>query len=68
MGGARYLRQLLNRYDGDIELTLAGYNAGPTAVERYGDVPPFPETRRYVETVSGLLASAHARSRGTGSH
>lgn len=55
-------------YDGDIELTLAGYNAGPTAVARYGDVPPYPETRRYVKTVSGLLASARARARQTGNH
>lgn len=50
-GGSRYLRSLLDRFDGDLELALAGYNAGPLAVERYGGVPPFPETVSYVEHV-----------------
>jgi soluble lytic murein transglycosylase-like protein len=66
MAGARYLSQLLDRYDGNIELTLAGYNAGPTAVARYGAVPPFRETRRYVKTVKGLLAAAHSSAHRTG--
>ena len=66
MAGARYLRRLLDRYDGNIELTLAGYNAGPTAVARYGDVPPYPETQRYVKTVSRLFASARSRARSAG--
>lgn len=50
--GARYLRDLMNRYEDDLELTLAAYNAGETAVERYGRaIPPYEETRRYVPKV-----------------
>lgn len=51
LGGARFLRVLANRFEGDLVLTIAAYNAGQGAVERYRGVPPYAETRRYVERV-----------------
>jgi soluble lytic murein transglycosylase-like protein len=53
-GGARYLRSLLDRFD-DPRLAVAAYNAGPGAVERYGDVPPYGETEAFVARVLGAL-------------
>ena len=55
-GGAAYLAALLHRFDGDILKTLAAYNAGPEAVQRFGGTPPFAETRAYVTAVLDRLA------------
>ena len=63
-GGAKYLKYLLDLYGGDYALTLAAYNAGEAAVARYGDVPPFPETRSYVKLVGDRLAAGRAASPG----
>lgn len=60
--GVRYLAWLGRRFGGDLPLVLSGYNAGHQAVERYGGVPPFPETRAYVDSVLAHLGT-EAKSR-----
>jgi soluble lytic murein transglycosylase-like protein len=57
-GGTAYLAKMLDRFDGDIIKTLAAYNAGPEAVERYHGVPPYPETQAYVSAVMNRLADS----------
>lgn len=58
-GGVNYLARMLKRFDGDIKLATAAYNAGPGAVTRYGTVPPYAETKAYVERV-GILHERYA--------
>jgi hypothetical protein len=53
-GGVAYLRQMIDRFSGRLELAIAAYNAGPGAVERYGGIPPYAETRDYVDRVLTL--------------
>ncbi|HEY0334584.1 MAG TPA: lytic transglycosylase domain-containing protein [Stenotrophomonas sp.] len=55
-GGARHMRWLLRRYDGDRTLAAAAYNAGVGAVQRYGGVPPYAETQQYIDKVFALYA------------
>jgi len=65
-GGVAYLKSLMTRFKNDVSLALAAYNAGPGAVEKYGNtVPPYKETRNYVAKIRGNSDAAHAvRSSG----
>jgi soluble lytic murein transglycosylase-like protein len=56
-GGAKYLKQQLDAFGGDVTKALAAYNAGPGAVQRYGGVPPFAETQGYVQKVQAFAAA-----------
>jgi soluble lytic murein transglycosylase-like protein len=59
-GGAKYLRQQLDAFGGDVTRALAAYNAGPGAVQRYGGVPPYAETQNYVRAVQANAAAYRA--------
>jgi hypothetical protein len=58
-GGTKYLKELLLRYNGDLSLTLAAYNAGPDRVEQYRSVPPYRETRDYVRRVTKKIQDTY---------
>ena len=59
-GGTKYIKGLLDHFNGDVRLAVAAYNAGPGAVEKYGGVPPYAETQNYVQNV----LSSYAKYRG----
>ena len=66
LGGTRFLRVLANKFNGDLVLTVAAYNAGEGAVMRYRGVPPYTETRRYVRRVLGYYYSFRTGTRVPG--
>ncbi|MBR1806563.1 MAG: transglycosylase SLT domain-containing protein [Selenomonadaceae bacterium] len=55
LGGTIYLKQMLDTFDGNVELAVAAYNAGPNAVKRYGGIPPYVETQNYVGRVMDMF-------------
>lgn len=64
-GGAAYLARMLRMFDGDVARALAAYNAGPGAVQKFGGIPPYAETRAYVNSILGRLARRGVTAFGT---
>lgn len=62
--GAKYLSQLIDRFGGDVKKALAAYNAGPEAVEEYGDIPPFEETQNYVTSIMKMSGDQSTSEKG----
>lgn len=62
-GGVRYLKDLINLYNGRTRFVLAAYNAGQTAVKKYGGIPPYPETRNYIEKVMTSYPKSFIKTR-----
>lgn len=60
-GGLRYLKYLLDKFNGDVKLAIAAYNAGPTAVEKFQGIPPYKETRQFVKDISVAYNSGRIR-------
>jgi len=64
LGGARFLRLLLDRFQNDLPLALSAYNAGSATVERYGGIPPYSETQAYVSSILRMLGQPSPPSGG----
>lgn len=61
-GGVKFLSRLLKRYDGNVEMALAAYNAGPGAVDKYKGIPPYKETQTYVNRIMNYLQSSSSQN------
>ena len=64
LGGTKYLKDLIEKFSGNVDMALASYNAGPAAVDQYGGIPPFSETQNYVKRVNSYLQMFNAEDSG----